>query len=164
MIKIFILCSVLILTFASDGFSQSKRSSAAKKVAAGQSKLIGLVGDDKSRNISGCGCYLKPASTPDEQRYYFLTVSGDDGFTAWMNIDGRDVKLSLESTTARPEHEHKGDTTTEVYKGGGATVQVILVITEEIPPGGKIIFHSADIKVTKGKRTQTVKAVGDCGC
>lgn len=165
MIKIFILCSVLILTFASDGFSQSKHSRAANKVAGRLSKLIGLVDNGKRQYLSGCGCSLMPASMRRGQKYYFLTELDDAiGKKAWMNIDGRVVKLSLKSTTARASGERKGSIFTQVYKGGGVAARIVFVVTKENPPGGEVTFYSAVIKVTKGNRTQTVKAIGDCGC
>jgi hypothetical protein len=130
-------------------------------------ELIGLVDNSEFQYLSGCGCSIWPQSRSQNLRhhYYLLTELGSDiGKIAWMNIDGRVMKLSLLSTTRPSGRERKGSTFTEVYRGGGVTARVNFTVSTPNKPGGEVTKYNIAITVTKGDRSQTVRATGDCGC
>lgn len=53
---------------------------------------------------------------------------------------------------------------TETYRSGDVTARVTYVVTSPNRPGGEVTKYSATITVTKGNRSQTVRASGECGC
>ena len=61
----------------------------------------GLVANLKNNAIAdGCGCYFQFRGVPrNAECYVFFSSIEDDEKTAWMNIGGRDVKLTLEKKT-----------------------------------------------------------------
>ncbi len=166
--------SLLLLLFASclsvpsNVSAQTKRSRSAHKSAGNQSqsKLVGIMKKDISLNLSGCHGWIKPASMRGERQYYVLiTPNAKGGETALLNIDGEDVKLII----VRDKSGWRGRAFTTLYKNynngsSGVTARIVLFAKKPRQPPGKITFCSATIKVTKDKRTQTVKAVNGCGC
>lgn len=129
--------------------------------------LIGLVDNSEYKYLDGCGCSVWQQSRSQnlKHHYYLLTELGSAiGKTAWMNIDGRVMKLNLLSTTRPSGKERKGSSFTEVYRGGGVTARLNYVVTTPNRPGGEVTKYAITITVTKGDRSQTVKAIGDCGC
>lgn len=66
-------------------------------VSAQNASKRGLVANLKNNAVAdGCGCYFQSRGTPrNAQRYLFFSSIEDDEKTAWMNIEGHDVKLSL---------------------------------------------------------------------
>ena len=126
-------------------------------------RLIGLVDDSSFRYRDGCGCGLRP-SLARPHNFYFLSEYVDAlGKTAYMNIDGRTIPLSLFSTT-RPARVRKGSRHTEVYKRYGATARITYIVTTPNRPGGEKTEYSATITVEKGGRSERVRGVGGCGC
>jgi hypothetical protein len=158
---------VALFLLAGFPFSAYALHPASPKITpAGAQELIGLVDNSDFRYLDGCGCSVQPPSKGRNQRdhYYLLTELGDaTGKRAWMNIDGRVTALSLSSTTG-PAPKRRGSKFTEVYKGGGATARLTYTVSSPSRPGGEVTKYTVTITVTKGNRSQTVRAVGDCGC
>lgn len=158
-VALFLLAGLLIS-------SHALRTATAKNARAVSQELIGLVDNSDFRYLDGCGCSVEPPSKGRNQRhhYYLLTELGDaTGKRAWMNIDGRVTALSLSSTTG-PAPNRRGSKFTEVYKGGGATARLTYTVSRPNRPGGEVTKYAVTITVTKGSRSQTVRAVGECGC
>lgn len=127
---------------------------------------IGAVDNSNYRYLDGCGCYLKaPSASRNSHSYIFLAkIANPNVNRAWMNIDGRVMALNFISSTQRPGRIRRGSTYTETYRSGDVTARVTYVVTSPSRPGGEVAKYSATITVTKGGRSQTVKAVGECGC
>ena len=130
--------------------------------------LLGNIKDNSP--AEGCGCYLKFRNTPEKaDRYILFSSIEDNNTTAWMNIDGQDVKLKLEKITGPfgTEHERVGSRSTLKYRSDDITVTGTYVDTKECAPNDEnceSTQYSVTIVVRKGARSQVVKAKGSCGC
>jgi hypothetical protein len=130
-----------------------------------------LVANLKNSAVAdGCGCYFKFRGTPPKvERYIFaLSIEGNEE-TAWMNIDGSDVKLLLVkgSGSKGKEGERVGSRSRETYASGDISVTGTYVVTRVCARNDENC-ESTDYNVTfavkKGLKSQVVKAVGYCGC
>lgn len=110
--------------------------------------------------LDGCGCYMKRQGKTS----YVLLGEITDNRRAWMNIDGRDVRLTFVSSTHPARPLRRGDRFVQKYSIDGVIVEVTLMVTAPSPPEGEVTKYAATIKVTKNNRTQTVRATGECGC
>ncbi len=96
---------------------------------------------------------------------FVSSIEEDD--TAWMNIGGRDVKLSLVSVQGRIGKDGVDTRSTERYATGDITVVGRYIVTKVCAPEDEnceSTSYSVTFVVTKGRQSQTVKAVGSCGC
>ncbi|MCM3905520.1 MAG: hypothetical protein ND866_27825 [Pyrinomonadaceae bacterium] len=129
-----------------------------------------LVANLKDNAVAdGCGCYFKFRGTPETAERYIFALSIEDDKTAWMNIGGRDVKLTLEKETGLKgkEAERVGSRSRETYSSGDITVQGTYVVTRVCDPNDEnceSTQYDVTFLVKKGTRSQVVKAVGSCGC
>lgn len=139
-------------------------SSSAAQTRAGNNgaKLISTIRD--SNLADGCGCYFKLPSQRSSSAFVFMTIYKTNGTTTYMNIDGRDTALRLESSTQSSGRDRRGSRHTEVYRSGNVTARVDYVVTKPSAPGEEVTKYSAIITVTKGDRRQVLRAVGECGC
>lgn len=129
-----------------------------------------LVANLKNNAVSdGCGCYFKFRGTPRNAELYVFSSSIDDEKTAWMNVGGRDVKLTLEKKTGLKgkEEEGVGSRSTAKYASGDITVRGTYVVTRVCDPNYESCEstqYDVTFVVKKGPKSQVVKAVGSCGC
>lgn len=127
-----------------------------------------LISDLRNSNlVEGCGCNLKRSSAGRNAHSYvfFMADTGSsENNRAYMNIDGRDTALRFVSSTQRPRRLRRGSQYTEVYRSGDVTAGVTYVVTKPSTSGGEVTKYSATITVTRGNRSQTVRASGECGC
>lgn len=117
----------------------------------------------------GCGCYFQYRGTPRNERYYlFFSPVEDAEKTAWMNIEGRDVKLTLVRKMDPKGRPRVGSRSTRRYVADDISVEATYIATKVCPPDDDETCESTDYSATlvvrKGAQEQTVKAVGGCGC
>ena len=139
-------------------------------VSAQTASKRGLVARLKDNTVAnGCGCYFQYRGTPLEaQRYVFFSSIEEDGEkTAWMNIEGRDVKLTRTRNKDPKGRLRVGSRLTRRYVAGDISVDATYIATsvcrrddEECESSD----YSATFVVRKGVRVQVVKAAGGCGC
>ena len=127
-------------------------------------KLIGYVSGAK---VEGSGCDFQLAGESRSSRRYIFFEDDSDG-VPYMNIDGRDVRLKLVSSTEPYRRaERKGERFTRSYTTeGGVRVRMDIVVTSVCAPNDEaceFTGYKATITVSKGSRKQTVKAAGGCG-
>lgn len=118
--------------------------------SAQQKKLIGTVNSSRAGNNPGCSYFVGG-------RLIFV-LDAIDG--TWMNIDGREVTLTLVKETSAKGKLKVGSRSTSRYASGDLTVDIVEVITKL---GKYVSKMSATFSVRKGNRTQVVRATGDCG-
>jgi hypothetical protein len=139
-------CFAIILLLAINNLAQSK------------------IGNIKNTNVvEGCSCSLQMRKTSN--RYVFL--SDYEKRSAWMNIDGRDIKLSFVSTTEKrraTRPARKGDRFTDRWSGGGVEVKIDYVVTAPMTRDKEYVDYGVTITITKNGKTQIAKASGNCGC
>ena len=127
-----------------------------------------LVANLKNNTVAdGCGCYFQFwGSKRDSERYMFVSPIDDDK-AAWMNIAGRDVRLSLVKEKGLRIKEQLGSRHAEKYSAGNITVNATYITTRICDPNDENCEssdYSATFVVRKAQKTQTVKAFGTCGC
>jgi hypothetical protein len=116
----------------------------------------------------GCGCYFQYRGTPKNEQYYLFFSSIEDAEkAAWMNIEGRDVKLKLTRKRDPTGRMRVGSKSTRRYVAGDISVEATYIATkvcERDDEACESTDYSATFAVRKGIRVQVVKAVGGCGC
>ncbi len=118
--------------------------------------------------VEGCSCSVqteREAKNPDSQKFLFLSDFGND---AWMNINGKDTKLTRVKSTENDDDDYKvGRRYYEEYSAKGLTVRVEYLTTWVCPPDDEaceVAKYDITITVTKGEESKIVKATGVCGC
>jgi hypothetical protein len=117
--------------------------------SAQQTRLVGTL---KNIDLDGPGCSF---GFPKGGVIFFDSGSGD----TWMNIDGRNVRLSLVKETRPKGRTRVGSRTIKKYSAGDITIDMVEVLTKL----SSISNFSATFTVRKGNRTQVVRATGICG-
>jgi hypothetical protein len=124
---------------------------------------VGTIKDYPATGLTvGCGNYythlLRDARSPGAA-YVFLARS--DGSHAWMNLDGRDVRLRQ----IRSARRRGGDRRLFNYRRGALRVTVAF---EEFAPGdefaGGDFLFKLKITLRRGRASRTVRAVGYADC
>jgi len=130
----------------------------------------GLVGNLKNKVVDGCGCYFKFRGTPrNAERYIFFSSIEEDQKTASMNIDGRDVKLTLEKEEGPKgkEQERLAARSTARFVAGDIKVSATYIVTRVCKASDEnceSTEYDATFVVRKDAKSQVVKAAGSCGC
>lgn len=139
-------------------------------VSAQSASKRGLVTNLKNNAVAdGCGCYFRFRATLANADRYIFYSSIDDDKTAWMNIGGRDVKLTLEREVGLKgkEEERVGSRSSATYAFGDIRVSGTYIVTRVCDPNDEdceSTQYDVTFVVKKGRRAQVVKAVGSCGC
>ena len=113
--------------------------------------------------MTGCGnLYSYPVHRTNTSPEAYLFLSNGDGSNAWMNLDGRDVRLrpikSLAGNDRKPKQYY--------YRSGSLRISVII---EAFKPEGAAVGDSdpmfkMKITLRRGQAVRIVRAVGDADC
>ena len=120
-----------------------------------------------SNVVSGCGCYFQSPAESKRQSDKYIFMAEIDEKTAWMNVDGRDVKLRLAGSSQTKSKLKVGSRLYRNYKSGNINVRIDYVVTNVCKPNDVECESTGyDVKITiqKGSQNQTIKAQGYCGC
>jgi hypothetical protein len=129
-----------------------------------QSSMIGTVKDESV--VDNCGCSFSYPSRGDTYRPGSIFITSYDVQTAWMNIDGQDVKLRLAHTTP-VKSLRLGTRYSSKYVATGIRVAIVFTVTRLCIPYGpncESTGYNATITLIKGGRMQRIKLQGACGC
>ena len=123
------------------------------------------------RMVEGCGCYFQlSAESKSRTKYIFFSKingGGDNEKVAWMNIDGRDIKLKLVGSSEDSPRREVGMRLSRRYKADDIYVQADYIVTRVCPPSNPACeetLYQATFTVSRGVHRQIVKAKGACGC
>ena len=136
---------------------------ASVMVSAQQKNMVGIL--RMSSRADGCGCYFSFNKSDDAARRLIFFESDQD-MGIWINIDGRDTRLRLTRET-KAKRLRVGSRLVSEYASGDVTVSLVKTVTWVCPPRDEsceVTKFSAVLTVRKGNLTQTVRAVGSCGC
>jgi hypothetical protein len=138
-------------------------------VSAQSASKRSLVANLKNNTVAeGCGCYFRFRGTPQNaQHYLFFSSIADYEKTAWMNIEGRDLKLSLTRKTDPQGRARIGGRSTRRYITDDISVGATYIATrvcKRDDESCESTDYSVALVVRKGTRVQVLKAVGVCGC
>jgi hypothetical protein len=155
--RLFVLCMLLALVLL--GTVSAQNASKPSLVARLKNNTV----------VTGCGCYFQLRGTPlQSERYVFLASIEEEGEkTAWMNIGGRDVKLTRTRNMDSKGRLRVGSRSTRRYIAGDISVDVTYIATrvcKRDDENCESTDYDATFVVKKGQRSQVVKAVGGCGC
>jgi hypothetical protein len=156
--------SMSVLTVEASGRAVGQRKTTSAKASPPFE-----VGDIRDPSVvEGCGCYFQLPAEHRKKRsdkYVFMEEIGDEG--AWMNIDGRDMKLKLIGST-KGWVGGVGTRSHERFRASGIAVRVDFVVTGVCRPDDESCEstdYDATFTVTKAGRKRTIiKAKGICGC
>jgi hypothetical protein len=129
-----------------------------------QQSLIGHIKDESVED--NCGCRFGYPSKPDRSFPGYVFLASYDLKTAWMNIDGEDVKLQLAHTTEL-KRERVGGRFRSTYVAADIKVLIVYTITRiclPVSPYCEMTGYDARVTVIKGARRQSIKLEGACGC
>ncbi len=146
------ICVLLTLVLSTLGTTAAQNAS--------KRMLVGNL----NRNFDGCGCFFKFRGTRKNSPKVMFAEFGQNN--AWMNIDGRDVQLKLVKEI-RGERERVGSEWTRTIAVRDISVTSTYVATRVCAPNDETCEstdYDATFVVKKGRRSQTVRAFGWCGC
>ena len=133
----------------------------AARVAAGErAPRVGAIKDYPATGMmTGCGnAYFHfPRQAASDTSLIFITPG--DGNFAWMNLDGRDTRVSLVRATTWYEKE-AGVRWRRVYRAGATFITTVYVMDES----GADEPIRMTITVRRGRATRTVRVVGSADC
>lgn len=146
-----------------DGSPRQKTSPATKPLH--EQSREALVGNLVSASYEGCGCYFQLPSDrrARSQRYFFIA---DLSHRAWMNIAGEDVELHLIGSSHLSLRSKKGERMDFRFEAASIHVRVRMLVsrTSTYEADYEPARYAITVQVTKGKRSQTVRTTGSCGC
>ena len=126
----------------------------------GRAPHIGTIKDYPATGMmTGCGnAYFHfPRQAPTDTNLVFITPG--DGNFAWMNLDGRDTRVSLVRTTTWYEKE-EGVKWRQDYRAGATLITTVSVRDES----GADEPIRMTITVRRGRAARTVRVVGSADC
>jgi hypothetical protein len=158
----FSLCLILLLlvSFLSGTVSAQELKPKAKPDAA-------LIGTLKRLHNYGCDCKLQSVKAARRNLGRNYLLQSDLGATlAWMNIDGKDIRLKLVYASSATNGVLLGSRSYKKFSSRGISVlirYVVNAVCAEENPDCDEVGHIATISVNKNGRRQTIKAIGMCG-
>lgn len=84
-----------------------------------------------------------------------------------MNIDGRNVELTVLRDEEFKGDVRVGDRSFQTYRSGNLGVRIDYTVTRICDPndeGCEVTWYSATITVTRSDSSQRAKVLGVCGC
>lgn len=134
--------------------------------AAAQSKgpslpKVGTIKDYPATGLmTGCGnLYFYKAADANSTTANYVFLARGDGSHAWMNLNGRDVRLLQFKSGVRANRKLRG----YFYRYRG--VRITVEIEDYTPPAGET-GHTNKMKITfrKGRTVRVVQAIGGSDC
>src|SRR5688572_19356884 len=144
--------ALFIWTLSPVGFSQSANDSLPK---------VGTIRDYPATGLMvGCGnLYYYKAADANSTTANYVFLSRGDGSHAWMNLNGRDVRLLQFKSGVGANRRMRG----YFYRYRG--VRITVEVEEYTPPAGAV-EHTSKMKITlrSGRAVRIVQAVGGSDC
>ncbi|MGH9943659.1 MAG: hypothetical protein ACRD9R_15035 [Pyrinomonadaceae bacterium] len=146
---------VLVLTFD---------SAAQRRPKTDRLPRVGTIKDYPATDLmTGCGnLYFHLSHQAQELGAGYVFIARGNGDDAWMNLDGRDVRLRHIKSAARPKRK----TQQFFYRLGKLSVSVLLeeFKPENEQPDEDDFMLKMRIILRKGRAARTVRAVGSSDC
>ncbi|HEX5704488.1 MAG TPA: hypothetical protein VFX97_14910 [Pyrinomonadaceae bacterium] len=122
---------------------------------------VGTIKDYPATGLMvGCGnLYFYKAADSESTTANYVFLSRGDGSHAWMNLNGRDVRLLQFKSGVGANRKVRG----YFYRYRG--VRITVEVEEYTPPAGAV-EHTSKMKITlrRGSRVRIVQAVGGSDC
>jgi len=152
--------ALLLITLAVECPAQSKRRNPAK----GFFPRVGTIKDYPATGLmTGCGnLYFYLASQAKSSDAAYVFIARGDGDDAWINLDGRDVRLrQIKSLSGKNRKPHR-----YYYRLGKLRITVLFedFKPENTPVEEGDAMFKMTITLRKGHAVRVVRAVGDSDC
>jgi hypothetical protein len=122
---------------------------------------VGTIKDYPATGLmTGCGnLYFYKAADANSTTANYVFLSRGDGSHAWMNLNGRDVRLLQFKSGVGANQKVRG----YFYRHRG--VRITVEIEDYTPPAGET-EHTSKMKITlrKGRAVRVVHAIGGSDC
>ena len=122
---------------------------------------VGTIKDYPATGLmTGCGnLYFYKAVDANSTAANYVFLSRGDGSHAWMNLNGRDVRLLQFKSGVGANRKLRG----YFYRHRG--VRITVEVEEYTPPAGAV-EHTSKMKITlrRGRAVRIVQAVGGSDC
>jgi len=102
----------------------------AASVISGQSSKLSLGYIKRTESESGCS-FFRNISDEQNDRPIFVSLSDE---SAYINLNGRTLKLRPVAASKEKRHEHVGDRSWKTYAARGVRVRIDLVVSGVCPP------------------------------
>jgi hypothetical protein len=131
-----------------------------------QSSPLVIANIQNSGVVEGCGCYFHSLADGQKgaEKFIFMADVNED---AWMNINGKDVKLRFISSSPDTAQPKIGQRSFSQYKSGNLRVRVDYIVTGVCQPNDEqceSTSYNARISVVRGASRRIIEAKGGCGC
>lgn len=156
------LVRIAFVLLVATAFSSQALAQTSTAASPGPQLKIGYV----EVGIGGCGCSLSlNAADLRKGRYVFIQ---DDGEPAYINLDGKDLKMEevgsggLEAIT-----EKVGDRSWVAYVAGDVKVRIDRTVTKVCDPKDEdceVTHYKAVMTIIRKSQKAIVKTIGLCGC
>jgi hypothetical protein len=110
---------------------------------------IGIV--NLKNKATGAGCYFTFLNAKVKSNNFIVFYSGE---TTWMNLNGRDTKLT------RVSSQHTKKTSRNIYSANNLRIRVD---TKVLQPNASL-NSKAEITISLNNRSKKIDAIGYCGC
>lgn len=150
---------VVRLTLAIAGLMCVLPSAATAQAAKHSFPKVGTIKDYPATGLmTGCGnLYFYKAADANSTTANYVFLSRGDGSNAWMNLNGRDVRLR--------KIRARGDKKFRRYSYLYRNVRITVEFQEYTAPAGQT-DHTLEMKITLrgGRKVRIVRAVGGSDC
>ncbi|HEV2664152.1 MAG TPA: hypothetical protein VG324_04540 [Blastocatellia bacterium] len=148
---------LIVTAFSSQALAQTSTAT-----SPGTQLKIGYV----EVGIGGCGCSLAlNADDLRKGRYVFIQ---DDGEPAYINLDGKDLKLEeVDSGGSQAVIEKVGDRSWIAYVAGDVKVRIDRTVTQVCDPKDEsceVTYYKVILTVSRKTQRTTIRTIGLCGC
>ena len=149
--------ALLICILSFDCAAQSRRQNPNTAVLP----RVGTIKDYPATGLmTGCAnLYFYPASQPASSNTAYIFLARGDGSNAWMNLNGRDVRLRQIKTRSA---KHKPGPYSYRYGNWQITVAIEDLTTKA--PGEADPMYQMKITLRKGRSVRVIHAAGDSDC
>jgi hypothetical protein len=125
---------------------------------------IGVIRNPLPPETCGCSLQFRADYRKHNDRYVFRRDFDGAGI---MNIDGRNVELTVLRDEEFKGDVRVGDRSFQTYRYGDVGVRIDYTVTRICNPkdeGCEVTWYSATITVTQSGSSQRAKVLGVCGC
>jgi hypothetical protein len=155
-----VCCALLLLFISLDSVAREPRRSGHKDVLP----RVGTIKDYPATGLmTGCAnLYFYPALKSESSSEAYIFLAHGDGSNAWMNLDGRDVRLQQIKSRAAEDRKPLG----YAYRLGALRINVVI---ENFKPANATAdeadsMFKMKITLRHGRTVRIIRAVGDSDC
>lgn len=157
LISVALCCASLVCLLSSDCAAQSRQQGAGIP-------RVGTIKDYPATGLmTGCGnLYFYPAVRTNSAPDAYIFLARGDGSDAWMNLNGRDVRLQQIKSSRGTSQKQRGFN----YRFGSLRITVVIEDRkpENVTVNENDSMFKMKITLVRGSTRRIMRAVGDSDC